>query len=191
MKVWAYRLLVFLFLLVWFANIPEVRAQAISAPQNVASETRVTEDPHGEHVNKQGEEVTQGKAFSEFAHHFAGSLEVIFGLAELGHATQYPLPYWTRFILPGALATVGVFTLIWSDRNAWPIGSLSFVATFFGDDRELIEHKLYGILTFAVALFEMLRRLGRVRHPAWAAPLVLLVLVGGLIALRPFPRESP
>lgn len=116
--------------------------------------------------------------FSEFAHHFVGSLEVILGLAELGSALQYPLPYWTRFILPGALSMVGWFTLIWSDRDAWPIGFLSFVMTFFGEDREIIEHKSYGILTLTITFLETLRRMGRVRHPAWAAPLVLLVLAG-------------
>lgn len=108
-------------------------------------------------------------------------MEVIFGLAELGYALQYPLPYWTRFILPDALSIVGGFTLIWSDRDAWPIGSLSFVETFFGEDREMIEHKSYGILTLTIAFFETLRRMGRVRHPAWAAPLVLLVLAGALL----------
>lgn len=180
MKRWPFLLSVFLFAMISTASSPEAQAQTHSEHQDVTSGIRVMDDPHGEHANEQWEGVSRGKAFSEFAHHFAGSLEVIFGLAELGYALQYPLPYWTRFILPGALGMVGGFTLIWSDRDAWPIGSLSFVATFFGDDREMIEHKLYGILTFAVALFETLRRLGRLRHPAWAAPLVLLVLAGGL-----------
>lgn len=171
---------VLLFAVISSTFLPDAQAQTGSGLQNATSETSVTDDPHGEHANERWEGPPRGKAFSEFAHHFAGSLEVIFGLAELGYALQYPLPYWTRFILPGALGMVGGFTLIWSDRDAWPIGSLSFVTTFFGDDREMIEHKLYGILTCAVALFETLRRLRRVRHPAWAAPLVLLVLMGGL-----------
>src|SRR6476660_4689300 len=112
MKPWAYQFLVSLFLLVSFASIPDIRAQVPSGHQNIASETSVTDDPHGEHANERWEGPPRGKAFSEFAHHFAGSLEVIFGLAELGYALQYPLPYWTRFILPGALSMVGGFTLI-------------------------------------------------------------------------------
>ena len=171
---------VLLFAIISSTSISDAQAQTDSGHENIQSEARVTDEPHGKHANERWEGSARGKAFSEFAHHFAGSLEVIFGLAELGAALQYPLPYWTRFILPGALGLVGGFTLIWSDRDAWPIGSLSFVATFLGDDREMIEHKLYGLLTIAVAFFETLRRLGRVRHPAWAAPLVLLVLAGGL-----------
>jgi putative copper resistance protein D len=180
MKLWAYPLSVFLCLLVSFASIPDVQAQARSGHQNVASETNVTNDHQEGHASERWEGSPEGKAFSEFAHHFAGSFDVIFGLAELGCALQYPLPYWTRFILPGALSIVGGFTLIWSDHDAWPIGSLSFMETFFGEDREIIEHKSYGILTLAIAFFEMLRRTGKVRHPAWAAPLVLLVLVSAL-----------
>ncbi|MGE3977668.1 MAG: hypothetical protein AB7F94_08755 [Nitrospira sp.] len=180
MKWWPSLLSVLLFAILSTVPVPDAQAQTDSGHQNVTNETRVTDDLHGGHASERWEASSEGKAFSEFAHHFAGSLEVIFGLAELGAAIQYPLPYWTRFILPGALSMVGGFTLIWSDRDAWPIGSLSFVATFFGDDREMIEHKVYGILTFAVAFFETLRRLGWVRHPAWAAPLVLLVLAGGL-----------
>lgn len=180
MKRWPPLLSVLLFAIISTASIPGALAQTGSGHQNVTSETQVTDDPHGEHANERAEGPPQGKSFSEFAHHLTGSLEVIFGLAELGHAIQYPLPYWTRFILPSALGLVGGFTLIWSDRDAWPLGSFSFVETFFGNDREMIEHKVYGILTFAVALIEMLRRLGRVRHQAWAAPLVLLVLTGGL-----------
>lgn len=181
MKPLTYRPSVLLFLVVSFAGIPDGRAQVLSGHQNIMSETSVTDDPHGEHPNEPWVGLPRGKVFSEFAHHFAGSLEVIFGLAELGSALQYPLPYWSRFILPGALSVVGGFTLIWSDRDAWPIGSRSFVETFFGDDREIIEHKSYGILTLTIAFFETLRRMGRVRHPAWAAPLVFLVLAGALL----------
>jgi hypothetical protein len=120
------------------------------------------------------------KAFSELAHHFAGSFDVIFGLAELGSALQYPLLYWTRFILPGSLSIVGGYILIWGDHDAWPIGSLSFEETFSGQDHEIIQHKFYAILALLIAFFEMLRRTGKVRHPAWSAPLVLLVFVSSL-----------
>ena len=160
--------------------IPDAQAQTDSDHQPAANEMSVTNDSQEKHANGHLDGAPEGKAFSEFAHHFAGSLEVILGLAELGAALQYPLPYWTRFILPGALSMMGAFPLFWSDRDAWPLGSLSFVETFLGKDREVIEHKFYGILTLTIALIEMLRRLGRVRHPAWAAPLVLLVLTGGL-----------
>ncbi len=149
--------------------------------QQASSTTDTNHKAHGIEGSGGWEGSAEGIAYSEFNHHFAGLCDVVFGLAELGYALQYPLPLWTRLVLPGALGVMGGFLLVWSDHDAWPIGSLSFVETFFGQDREIIEHKLYGILALVIACCETLRRIGRVQHPAWAAPLVVLTLVGGLL----------
>lgn len=135
----------------------------------------------GGHPSGGWEGSAEGIAYSEFNHHFAGLCDVVFGLAELGYALEYPLPFWTRLVLPGVLGVVGGFLMIWSDHDAWPIGSMSFTDTFFGQDREILEHKFYGVIALTIAFCEILRRTGRVHHPAWAAPLVLLTLVGGLL----------
>jgi putative copper resistance protein D len=141
----------------------------------------VTNDQQGGHAGGGWEGSSAGIAYSEFNHHFAGLCDVLFGLAELGYALRLPLPFWIRLILPGALGVIGMFLLVWSDHDAWPIGSLGFVETFSGQDREIVEHKLYGVLAVAIAFSEMLRRIGWARHPVWAAPLVFLTLVGGLL----------
>ncbi|MBH0201677.1 MAG: hypothetical protein HP496_05100 [Nitrospira sp.] len=65
-------------------------------------------------------------------------------------------------------------------RNLYE-SSRGFVETFFGQDREIVEHKFYGVLALAIAFSEALRRTGNVRHPAWAAPLVFLTLIGSLL----------
>ncbi|MDH5349167.1 MAG: hypothetical protein OEW13_14820, partial [Nitrospira sp.] len=88
---------------------------------------------------------------------------------------------WARFVLPGALGITGVYLFVWSDHDAWPIGSLSFADTFGGDDLEIIEHKLYSLLALAIAVCETFRRIGRLRNPVWAAPLVFLVLIGSIL----------
>ena len=88
---------------------------------------------------------------------------------------------WTRFLLPGAFTVGGVFLLIWSDHDSWPIGSLTFAQTFFGDDPEIIQHKIYGILACAVGTIEFLRRLGWFAHAAWTVPLPLFAIVGGVM----------
>jgi hypothetical protein len=137
-------------------------------------------DSHAVHRDGLWEGSAQGIAYSEFNHRFAGLMNLLFGLFELGHALRYPLPVWTRLILPSAFGVIGVFLLVWSDHEAWPIGPLSFVDTFFGQDQEIIQHKLYGIFAATVALSETARRLGWVRHPAWAAPLVVFGFVGAL-----------
>jgi putative copper resistance protein D len=91
------------------------------------------------------------------------------------------LPFWTRLVLPSALSVIGTYLLVWSDHEAWPIGSLSFVQTFFGQDQEIIQHKFYGVFGATAAVSETLRRIGWAQHPAWAAPLLFFGLTGALL----------
>lgn len=180
MNRWSWLLTGSLLLLVWCAGMSAVPAQASSGPSDASTDTHVANDPHQGQASGRWEGSPEGKAFSEFNHHFAGLCDMVFGLAELGYALQYPLPLWTRLVLPGALGIIGGFVLIWSDHDAWPIGSLTFRETFVGQDREIMEHKFYGVMALLIALCETLRRTGRVRHPAWAAPLVLSTVAGAL-----------
>jgi hypothetical protein len=122
-----------------------------------------------------------GIAYSEFNHHLTGMLVVIIGLSELRHALAMPFWAWTRFLLPGALLTAGSFLLVWSDHNAWPIGSLSFVQSFFGSDSEIFQHKSYGVLSLAIGIVELFRRVGWIGHTVWAALLPLFAIIGGLM----------
>ena len=122
-----------------------------------------------------------GIAYSEFNHHLSGMLVLIIGLSELRQSLAIPLWAWTRFLLPGALLTAGSFLLIWSDHNAWPIGPMSFMQTFFGSDSEIFQHKSYGLLSVTVGTTELFRRLGQIRHAAWVAPLPLFAIIGGLM----------
>lgn len=180
MNQWPSLLVVSLLLIASPARSSVVWAQASSGHQNATTDTHSANDHQQGHASGRWEGSHEGKAFSEFNHHFAGLCDMAFGLAELGYALQYPLPFWTRLVLPGALGLVGGFVLIWSDHEAWPIGSLSFRQTFFGQDREIVEHKAYGVMALLVALCETFRRLGRVRHRMWAAPLVIVTLAGSL-----------
>lgn len=172
---------VLLFLIIPIIWISDAEAQPPLGHQVVSGEAAVTNDHQGGHTGEGWEGSVEGIAYSEFNHHFAGVCDVVFGLAELGYGLEYPLSFWTRFVLPGALGVVGAFLLVWSDHDAWPIGSLGFVETFFGQDREIVEHKFYGVLAVAVAFCEILRRIGWARHPAWAAPLVIMTLVGSVL----------
>lgn len=63
MQFWPYRLLVFPFLLVLFASIPDVQAQAPSDHQNVANEMSVTSDPRKGMPMNRGWESPEGRCF--------------------------------------------------------------------------------------------------------------------------------
>jgi putative copper resistance protein D len=119
-------------------------------------------------------------AYSEFNHHVAGWLLLIIALAELSQAIRPSRSIgWARFLLPTALGSTGIFLLIWSDHEAWPIGSMSLFDTLFGGDPEIAQHKLYGMLALAIASVETLRRLRMVRHAGWMVPLPAFAIVGG------------
>jgi putative copper resistance protein D len=122
-----------------------------------------------------------GIAYSEFNHHLSGILILIIGLSEVRQALAMPYWAWTRLLLPGALLAAGSFLLVWSDHNAWPIGSLSFMQTFFGGDLEIIQHKSYGLLSVTVGIIELLRRFGQLGHAVWATPLPVFAIIGGLM----------
>lgn len=137
-------------------------------------------DHHGASVSG-WEGSTEGVAYSEFNHHFTGLLVLIIGLSELRHALATPFWAWTRFFLPGALLTAGFYLFVWSDHEAWPIGSLSFIQTFFGSDSEIFQHKSYALLSMMVGAIELFRRLGAIGHAVWVTPLPLFAVIGGLM----------
>jgi putative copper resistance protein D len=124
---------------------------------------------------------TKGIAYSERNHHIAGFLVIVMGLAELSHLLRLSTLRWARLLLPSALVFAGLFLMIWSDHEAWPIGSLGFVKTFAGGDHEILQHKIYALLALGVGSVELFRRLGRIGHKAWASPLPLMAIVGGLM----------
>ncbi len=155
----------------------------------------VLADEHGHHhvaaAGEHWEGSLQGIAYSEFNHHLAGVFLLLIGLSEVRQAFGWPALSWTRFLLPGALAVGGVFLLIWSDHDSWPIGSMTFAQTFFGGDQEILQHKTYGVLAFVVGAVEFLRRLGWFSHAAWMVPLPLFAIVGGLMLFSHAHGDHP
>ena len=133
----------------------------------------------------------QGIAYSEFNHHMAGVFLLLIGLSEVRQALGWPALVWTRFLLPGALTVGGIFLLIWSDHDSWPIGSMTFAQTFFGSDEEVLQHKTYGVLAFVVGVVEFLRRIGWLAHAVWMVPLPLFAIVGGLMLFSHSHGDHP
>jgi putative copper resistance protein D len=123
----------------------------------------------------------EGVAYSEFNHHLAGVFVLLIGLSELRGGLGVTMLAWSRFLLPLAMLGAGGFLIIWSDHEAWPIGYKSFAETYFSDDWETVQHKLYAILLLSVGAIEMLRRTDRVKHFAWGMPLPVFALIGGVM----------
>src|ERR1043165_136739 len=138
-------------------------------------------DHHQPASSGQWEGSTAGRAYSEFNHHFAGVLVILIGISEIHLTTSPTVLVWTRFLLPMAMTTAGLFLLIWSDHDSWPIGSRGFVDTFLTGDLETVQHKWFGILSLCISAIEWVRRLGLARVRTWArAALPAFAIAGGL-----------
>jgi hypothetical protein len=183
----------FAILLCLFLSAVPLWAQHDEHGQTSVQEEVIIDHEHRGTVDHQAgwEGSIAGIAYSEFNHHLTGMLVLIIGLSELRQALVIPFWAWTRFLLPGALLTSGSFLLIWSDHNAWPIGSLGFIQTFFGSDSEIFQHKSYGILSLTVGTTELFRRLGQIRHAVWIALLPLFAIIGGLMLFAHSHGEHP
>jgi hypothetical protein len=168
-----------LFLLFILGAFDCVSAWQGAGEQEAAHEPAAAHDHHGAAAAGAWEGSAAGVAYSEFNHHVAGWLLIIIALAELGLALRPSVSPSVRLLLPGALGTTGIFLLIWSDHEAWPVGSMSLWETLYGGDYEILQHKLYGVLALTIASVELLRRSGIARHAAWIAPLPLFAIIGG------------
>ncbi|MGH7231555.1 MAG: hypothetical protein ACREJU_09390 [Nitrospiraceae bacterium] len=122
----------------------------------------------------------EGIAYSEFNHHLAGFFVLLIGLSELRPAFGMATLSWAMLLLPGALFVMGIYLLIWSDHDAWPIGSHSLVETYSNGDWETLQHKLFGIVALFIGTIELLRRTGHLDHVFWRVPLPTFAIIGGL-----------
>ena len=137
----------------------------------------------GEHshtiASGQWEGSAEGIAYSEFNHALAGLGVILVGLTELRTAMGWTALTWSRWLLPASLVSSGIFLLIWSDHEAWPIGSWTLAETFSGKDPEMLQHKIFGILALAVGMVEWVRRAGKLGQWAWSILLPGYALIGG------------
>jgi putative copper resistance protein D len=127
----------------------------------------------------QWEGSAEGIAYSEFNHALAGLGVILVGLTELHTAIGWTVMVWLRWLLPVALVGSGILLLIWSDHEAWPIGTWTLVETLSGKDPEILQHKIFGMLALGVGTVEWLRQAGRVGQWFWSAFLPGFALIGG------------
>ena len=188
---WAFRLLPLL-AGAWLAGLGMIVSLAILLSDSVPAQPPGPGREPVHHQNASGhdhagvagsgwEGSPEGKAYSEFNHHTAGVFVLLIVLGEFRYPLALTALACTRLLLPMAMLGSGGFLLIWSDHEAWPIGSLSFVQTFFGTDGEIVQHKLYAVLFLAVGLIELLRRTGRLAQAWWRIPLPAVAILGGLM----------
>ncbi|MFI5315189.1 MAG: copper resistance D family protein [Myxococcota bacterium] len=117
-------------------------------------------------------------AWSEYNHHWAGMFVLAIGLLAL--VERIFRARWARS-WPLLFAALAVFLLIRSDPEAWPMGSISFWASF--REPEVAQHRVFMLLITIFAFFEWGVRTGRTRSPRAALVLPILCAAGGAILL--------
>lgn len=157
-----------LFVLLLLAGLPWVVPQLRSLTQG---------DQHPA-VNASSALADPDKAASEMNHHIAGLILILIGTMVIcGH--RYKKVAFLQRLWPLLFIVAGVFLAVWSDREIWPRGDLSWI-WLLQHDAEARQHKIYAILLIAIGTVEYLRARGRLsrKWAPWAFP--VLAIFGGV-----------
>jgi len=128
---------------------------------------------HMEHMNMGPDEL------SLFNHHFAGTLLIltaVFGFIEESPLRKYR---WARYLWPLPLMVLAIYLLLRSDSEHVSGLALSHILA----DPEAVQHKLFALLAMGIALLELLRRTGHLKHLAWSYILYTGMVAGGIFLL--------
>ena len=117
-------------------------------------------------------------AWSEYNHHMAGVF--VAGMAALALAERTGRARWARHWPLGFLG-LAAFLFVRNDPRAWPLGPAGFWESMLLPD--VLQHRLVVLLVVALAVFEWLVRIGRLRSPRWSLVFPALCAVGGALLL--------
>lgn len=120
-------------------------------------------------------------ASSEFNHHIAGYALVGVGALVITSSLS-PNSKRLKYVWPALFLMAGVFLALWSDREMWPRGNMSWT-WLLHHDQEARQHKIYAVLLLAMGVVEYLRSVGRLGKWArvWMFPLLALLGAGFLL----------
>ncbi|MEX5212875.1 MAG: hypothetical protein NW703_01810 [Nitrospiraceae bacterium] len=165
----------------WFS--PFVSSAQHNQEHQAESDVHYARSEHAHVVSQlpQWEGSAEGRAYSEFSHQISALFVLLIGLGELRSSAGVRRRDWWAYLLPGALMAAGIWLLIWSDHDAWPVGHMSFLDTFVRATNEIAQHKLYGLLALSVGAIELARRREVLRSPVWLFPLPMFAIVGGFM----------
>ncbi len=112
---------------------------------------------------------------SIFDHHMAGWIILLLGTFVFLEQTQLSSRYtWVKFLWPLTLLGLATFLIVWRDREVWADWHLHGM---------LVQHKIFEAAAILMALIELFRRAGRLKHPAWRQLLNVLIIGAGVFLI--------
>jgi putative copper resistance protein D len=121
------------------------------------------------------------KDFSKFNHHLGGLFVLLMGGASLLEALGKFKKGWTKLFWPIPLLLLGAYFLILSDRNAWPVGTMSFQESL--SDPEILQHKSFALIMTVLGVIELLRRQQILLSVLWVFLSHAIMVLPGLLLL--------
>jgi putative copper resistance protein D len=125
----------------------------------------------------EGQRLAIERAWSEFNHHWAGFFVLLMGLGAIAERLG---ARWARH-WPLIFLGLALFLFVRNDPRAWPLGPAGFWESLTLPD--VLQHRLFVVLTIAFGVFEWSVRTGRVRPRPWGYVFPLLCAVGGGLLL--------
>jgi copper resistance protein D len=128
------------------------------------------------------------KQESEFNHHLAGFLVALAGVLiffQGGLAKRWPA---VKYGLPTCFLLAGIFLLVWSDAELWPLGDSAWLESL-KDDPEVLQHKTYAVLLLCLGAIEW-QRARELLKAAWSGWMFPIVAIGGSVLLLFHQHEA-
>lgn len=140
-----------------------------------------------QHHGSLGVESTSDEAdrqYSIFMHSVAGVfLMAIGGLAFLSGFRRWGLMK-LNVVWPFLWIALGVFLLVRSDPEAWPIGPAGFWESFsLPTAHEIVQHKVLAGVVILIGVFDLLRLQGVLTNRGWSVVMPALWMVAALALL--------
>jgi len=101
-------------------------------------------------------ELEADQRFSEFNHRFAGVFILLIGLLTIFEPRLAARFGWLRYLWSFLFFAPGVYLLIWSDPESWPIGdqTLAYVIT---QNLQVLQHKVFSMILLGLGVVEFVR----------------------------------
>ena len=123
-------------------------------------------------------ETPEGKAWSEYNHHWAGLL--VFAIGILAVSFRAGRLTWARH-WPLIFIGLSVFIFLRADPENWPLGPNGFWRSFL--EADVVQHRLFALLIAGFAVFEWRVQTGRSRRDVSYFVFPAVCALGGALLL--------